>query len=740
MKYKNAYKLLLIVALVAATIPPHVNAQSASDEDTNKVVRVVRIDSPPNIDGKLDDAIWSEAEVLSEFHQIRPGNGTPPSDPTEVYLLYDDDALYIGMRMYDSEPDRIAAPTVRHGQGLGRDDRIVIILDPFHSGRGAYRFETNANGIRHDAIYDSVSSFESQWTAIWESAASYFDNGWEAEIAIPFKTLSFNPTIDSWGFNFGRGIRRRGEEVAWVSRNRSYNASILGTATGLEGMDQGMGLDVVPSVSVNRQKVYSPATSDVHFEPSLDVFYKITPSLNGSLTINTDFSATEVDDRQVNLTRFNLFFPEKRDFFLNDTDLFTFGRIGDLSNVATSRSSDNNGRPFFSRRLGLSRSGQPVDLKYGGKISGRMGRWNIGMLAIRQDRFETVNASNVFVGRLSANVLNESELGMILSAGDPNSNLDNKLGGVDFRFLNTRLPGGRVLEADAWYQLSATEGLDSDESAFGVGIRMPNNSGLRGGLSYKEIGENFNPALGFVSRSNVRDATADIGYTYFPDSRLIQEVFAGVDFQQVNFLGGGLQSRVLVGRLLEIQSNSRDNFSLHYTATKEVLTNPFTIYEDNARQVIVPPGTYSFGEGSVTLSTGRHRDLSASLTYSYGDFFGGTRQNINPQFTWRQSRYFSLSVGYDWNDISLPQGDFITRVAVVGTEVNFTPTIYWVSLLQYDNVSEVFGINSRLVWIPEAGQEALIVVNHRMSDPDKDNSFQSELNDITLKLNYTFRF
>jgi hypothetical protein len=729
-----------VAAMLHLMLVPVVMAQSASDADSNKQVRVVRVESAPLIDGRLEDPVWQNAEVLTDFHQTRPNNGAEPSDPTEVYLIYGDDALYIGARMYDSEPQRIAAPTVRHGEGLRRDDRIVVILDPFHTGRGAYRFETNANGVRHDALYDSVSSFESEWTIIWDAAAAYFDGGWEAEIAIPFKSLSFDPNKDTWGFNFGRGIRRRGEEIAWVSRNRSYNASILGSATGLYGMDQGMGLDIVPSVTINEQKMYAPSGADSNFEPSLDVFYKVTSSLNASLTINTDFSASEVDDRQVNLSRFSLFFPEKRDFFLNDSDLFTFGRIGDISNEATSRSGDNNGRPFFSRRLGLSSSGQPVDLEYGGKLSGRVGRMSVGVLAIRQDEFESVDASNVLVGRLAANVLNESSVGMIVTAGDPNSNTDNTLAGVDFRYLNTRLPGGRVLEADAWYQQSDTDGLDGDDAAFGLGIAMPNNTGWRGGLHYKQIQDNFNPALGFVNRSDIDDITADVGYTFYPTGSLIQDVFSGIDVQRTSFIGGELDSEVILGRIVEIQTNARDSLHLHYSQNKEVLTKPFVIYEDDDKQVIIPPGSYSFGEASTTIETGGQRDLAGAVTVLTGDFYDGSRTNLAGEVTWRQSKYFTVSAAYDWNDIKLPEGNFITRLTSLTTEINFSPTFYWVNLLQYDNVSEVLGINARLVWIPTAGQQGLIVINHSLQDRDRDNTFKSELRDINIKLSYTFRF
>jgi len=741
-------QFLSYLSVIYLILPAAAFAQTAvANGNTTKVVRVVRVDTPPVIDGRLDEDVWAQAEVITDFHQVRPGDGTPPSELTEVYLLFGDDALYVGARMYDSEPDRMAAPTVRHGQGLGRDDRLVLILDPFNTGRGGYRFETNSNGVRHDALYDNPDSFNSNWTVIWDTAAAVFDKGWTSEVEIPFKTLPFDPAIDTWGFNFGRSIRRRGEEVAWVSRNRSYNPSIAGLATGLTGLSQGRGLDVVPSVSINQRKAFVPGSNDANLEPSLDVFYRVTPSLNASMTLNTDFSATEVDDRQVNLTRFNLFFPEKRDFFLNDADLFEFGRISASGNAATSASTENNGRPFFSRRLGLSPSGTPVDLRYGGKLSGRVGRWTVGTLAVRQDGLDegaiggaAGAAHTAFVGRVSANVLEESSVGMILTAGDPNSARDNALVGLDFRYLNTRLPGGRVMQADAWYQRTDTEGLNGDDSAFGLGVRLPNNTGWRGGAVVKELQRNFTPALGFISRSDVRDSAVDAGYTLFPRNRFLQSMFFGVDAQRVSFLDGGLQSEIVLGRLLELRNNTGDALNVHYSATREAVTEPFTIYRDNARQVVVPPARYSFGETIVGMTAAGQRTFSGGATVRMGDFLSGSRTNLIGDFSWKPSNLFAFGFRYDWNDIDLPQGSFITRLTRLTTDVNFSSTLYWVSLIQYDNVSELIGINTRLNWIPRAGQEGLIVFNHTLQDRDRDDVFRSELLDISVKLNYTLRF
>ena len=707
-----------------------------------KSFRAVIVDTAPILDGKLDDSAWQQADVVTDFHQNRPGDHATPSEPTELYVVYTSDALYVAARMYDSDPDLISAPTLRHGQGLPFDDRLVIILDPFNQGRAGYRFETNLNGVRHDALYTSSSSFTLDWNTIWATATSVDGNSWIAEVEIPFKSLPFDPSLDTWGFNFGRGIRRRNEEMAWVSLDRSYNPTIMGEMTGMEGMDQGVGLDIVPSFAAIRQRLFSPSDSDENFEPSLDAFYRLTSSLNAALTINTDFSATEVDNRQINLGRFNLFFSEKRDFFNNDSDLFQFGNISGMAggNSASSGGSRENAKPYFSRKLGLSATGAPVDLNYGGRISGRVGRFNIGALAIRQDENAGVDSSDVLITRVSANVLDDSRIGFIYTDGDPTSDIKNSVAGVDFQYINNQLSNGRRLQGNVFFQQSDTQGLDGDDASYGFGLAYPASEGFRTRFGYKVVEDNFNPAMGFVNRSNIEDLTADVGYTHFFESGPFQTAFGGIDMQRIELIDGGLQTEVFSYRLLELETISRDRISLNHFESKEVVCNTFAIFRQTGNEVYIQPGNYDFGETQIGFNIAGQREFSGSVNYRTGDFFNGERVNVNGSFTWNQSRYFSMSLRYDWNDIELPQGNFTTRLSGVNSQVAFSPNLYWISLIQYDNVSEEIGINTRLQWVPRAGQEAFIVLNHNMQDFDQDNRFNTAFSELSLKFRYTFRF
>jgi hypothetical protein len=725
----------LLVSATALAQPP-----GPPSDPGDKSVHMVRTSVPPVIDGTLDEAVWATAALIDDLHQTAPVEYAAPDERTEIYLLYDDDNLYVGAKLYD-DVAHITAQNLRQNDNIGQDDRFYITLDPFFNHRSGYFFGLNPNGVRTDGLYLNVTEFYSAWDTIFEGKAGRFDGGWIAEFAIPFKSLSFDPHTDTWGLNFSRGIVRKNENLAWVSRNRAYNPSIAGTAVGFEGLDP-HGIDIVPSLSLNRRHTFATqrgptvSSSGSDTEPSLDLAYKLTPLMNASLTINTDFSATEVDDRQVNLTRFGLFFPEKRDFFLREADIFEFGRIGTQGTTfGIQRPLRENGRPFFSRKIGLNSAGQQVDLDYGGKISGRAGRVELGALSIRQDDLGLVGAQALSVVRAKMGVLDESSVGLIATSGNPTSTLDNSLAGLDFAYRNTRLAGGRALESDVWFEQSDTEGLVGNDSAYGATLRIPTATGWRGGTGVRVLEQNFFPGLGYLDRPGVRDYSADVGYTYRPRGKYVQSYLSSMTSQRIEQIGGGLQQEI-TSMLFEITNRTADILMFVPRSERQVLLTPFQI----SPGIFIPAGDYSFGDFGGEIRTGNHRKVAGTLRIIDGDFYSGRRKTQLADFTWRPSPRYRTNISYEYNEVTLPQGNFETRLVRFGFDVVFSSTLSWVNLIQYDNVSETMGVNMRLHWIPEAGREVFFVVNQNLEDFDLDNRFHSAVADITAKMSYTFRF
>ena len=705
----------------------------------SKSFRIVRAETPPILDGRLDDEVWERAAVVDDFHEVNPNEYGEPSVPTRVLVLYDDHALYVAARLYDADPDAILDNVLIQGTEIFSDDSFSVVLDPFNQGRSGYVLALNPNGIRHEALYANTNTMNWDWNGIWHGKGRIDAEGWMAEMAIPFKTLSFDPSNETWGINFARVVPRRKEWYGWVSYNRSQDPSSSGLVTGLKNLSQGKGLDFVPSLALREKRDFAANTDSFETEPSVDLFYRLTPALTASLTANPDFSGTDVDERQVNLTRFGLFFPEQRDFFLQDADIFEFARLGSLtfSDPTSFPSVDReNGRPFFSRRVGLSVTGEPVDLNVGGKLTGRIGRFDVGLLDIQQDSFGVVDQSNLFVGRAAANVLAESSLGVIVTNGDPRSNLDNSLVGIDFRYFNTRLPGNRTLEGAAWYQQSDTQGVDADDQAFGLSLKLPSGTGLRASVDYRELQRNFNPALGFVNRTGVEQLMGDLGFTRRPNKRLLRTVYSGIELLQFKDLQGNLQTRNLTVKPFELESSGGDKLKSVYTAHKEVLSQLFEI----SPGVVIPVGTYTFDDYGLELVTGSQRVFSGSLTLHGGNFFDGERTQYGAKVVWRPSKHFRLGLKYNFNDIELPQGSFITRLMEMSIDFGFTATWAWENFIQYDNVSDSVGFNSIVRWIPVAGREIVLVLNRSFEDFDEDGRFHTLDSELALKLSYTFRF
>ena len=689
-----------------------------------KAIAMVRTDTPPVIDGVLDDAVWANAAYLDEFHQIIPVEYAEPTERTEVRLLYDDDALYVAAKLF-IDPDDITANILKQNTTIfSSDDYFSVSFDSFNTQRGGYFFGINPNGVRADGLYRNISQFYGDWDSIYYAETSIVEDGWIAEFEIPFKSISFDPTNDTWGMNFSRRIQSKNEQMVWVSNDRRFDPSSSGLATGMQGMNQGLGLDIVPSTSITNDRNYIAGTSDTNIEPSLDVFYKLTSGLNASMTVNTDFSATEIDDRQVNLTRFSLFFPEKRDFFLREADIFEFGRL------------NQNGRPFFSRRIGLSRGGQTIDLELGGKISGRIGDWELGALSIRQDESLGVDADTLSIVRVKKGIFAESQVGAIVTEGNPTANLDNSLAGMDFLYRKSNLPGGRIFEVSSWYQQSSTEGIAGDDSAAGISVALPSQEGLTGQVLFNRFEDNFNPALGFANRVGVDQSVAEINYNWRPDTGPFQSLYFSAEWERFDDSAGNLQSESVSFTPLELTTDIGDAMFLRSNFSTEVLVTPFQIYPG----VVLAPGEYDFENHGIEFRGANFRRVTGRVAYIEGTFWSGRQKRVFGNVTWTPSPRIKANVGFNITNAKLPEGDFITRLLTAGFDYVFSNKLSLVNLIQYDNFSETLGINMRLNWIPVPGQEFFFVVNHNMEDYDRDNRFHSAAFTVTAKFSYTFRY
>ena len=674
-------------------------------------------DSPkPIIDGRLDDDAWQRAPIIDDFHQIRPTDRGAPSQRTQVQIARDSEHIYIAFKAFDTNVASLSAKGLIQGQNFFSDDRVGVYLDTFNDRRNSYFFQTNANAVRRDALTGN-NYFIEDWSTVWYVETQVDDWGWSAEFAIPIRSISFNPNADQWGINFGRVYPREGEEMVWSSRNRRIDPAVAGTIEGVNGFNQGLGLELSPSVSFSKNENIFGET-DTTFDPSLTGFYNLTPFLTAGLTLNTDFSATDVDDRQVNLNRFSLFFPEKREFFLRDASIFEFGNI------------DQNGRPFFSRRIGLANDGTPLDINVGARLSGRAGNWNLGGLAIQQDSGILGESQDLLVARATRNVFNESDIGFIATKGDPTSPIDNSLFGVDYNYRTSELFGDKRFNANVWYQESDTQGITAGQSAHGFGISYPNYK-WDGYIDYRRIEDNFNPALGFVNRRGVELIDSNLRYRHRMDDSFWQWLGTRAQYFRADRLNGELQSESVFWNLLEGLSNGNDFFTFFAGQTKEGVTLPFSLTPN----IRVEPGLYTSNRYGVFFETGFQRPLRVELEIANGDFFGGSRLQISPVLEWRPKKHWFASVSATQNKIDLPQGEFTSRLLSAKLNFAFNSKWAWLNVVQGDNGSNTISYNSRLRYQPRADREYFLVLNQtrdRITDEKINNS-------IIFKAQFNFR-
>jgi len=719
-------RVALVAGLLAALVDGPAAASAAQSEERveRRAARAMRTDTPPRIDGVLDDAVWARAEPIGELIQVEPIEGAAPSEASEIRFLYDQDHLYIGLRLFDSDPGAIISTSRERDAFLDADDLVMIVLDTFQDGRNAFWFQVNAAGSKGDGlITNGGQDFNKPWDGIWESRARIDELGWTVEMAVPFKTLSFAPGLETWGLNVSRTIGRRQEHLRWSGADLDlgfFNMAVAGTLSGLRGIRQGIGLDVVPFFVADWTNDRVAGDKDLTGDPGLDAFYKITPNLTLALTVNTDFAETEVDQRQINLTRFPLFFPERRDFFLQDAGQFEFADLGtDLI-------------PFFSRTIGLSDTGKVVPVLAGAKLTGRTDGISLGVLDVQIDEFEEQPSENLFVARVSRNVGEQSTIGGIVTWGDPNESADNALYGVDANFRTSSFLDDKNLHASVWGLQTHTEDLSANDIAYGASVFYPNDL-WSWWLTYKEIQANFNPALGFVPRTDIRKYT----------SGLVYEPRIGGSIRQLEFSADGAVFTDTDDRLetadVEIQPfgiewETGDAMRVEAVFVHDELDEDFEISEG----VTVPIGEYDWARAGIEAESSSRRDLSCYAALTLGDFFDGERLDYLAGLIWHPGPLFSGSLEYLQNDVDLPGGEFQTQILGVRSYFSFTPSLSWNTFVQWDNVSQTVGVNSRLRWIPEPGQEIFLVFNETLDEAG--SGVVPLFQQVAFKITYTFRF
>jgi hypothetical protein len=693
------------------------------------------------VDGVLDEAVWRRSPTIGKLVQRIPNAGAEPDQRTEVTLLRDRDYLYVGVMNYDSEPDRILASQMARDAVLTPDDRISILFDTFRDQSNAYYFATNPNGAFVDGLVFANGETNTDWNAIWIVKTQRTEDGWSAEFAIPFKSLTFPGESTVWGFNFQRTVQRTLEESRWSGaqfQTLFFQVSEAGEITNLEGLEQGVGLDIRPFVAQSWIHTAADGHDVIRGKPGLDLVYNVTPSLRLSATVNTDFGETESDARQINLTRFSIFFPEKRSFFLQDAGVFNFATTG----VTQPGGVPGTGAeifPFFSRKIGLS-GGMEVPIDYGVKLTGKMGRTEVGVLNVRTRDGAGVEDANMFVVRVRQNFWEQSYVGAMVTAGDPANPQSANTMGADIRLATSDFLGNnRNMVVNAWGLKTNNQGIDDRNSAFGFAAHYPNDR-FQVQIQWREIQENFDPTLGFVQRTNVRMLRLGGSFNPRPGrSTGIQQMFHDFFYTRFTRLDNHLvETEKFHVTMLDWHFNSGDSMHSVFdlSPTYERLFEPFEI----SPGVLLPAGEYRFTPIGFFFTSAQKRPLQGSIGVSVGNFWSGTAKTIRTGLRYQLPPKFSISLDTNQTFARLPQGNFVARIVTSQINYNVSPFLSFVNLIQYDNRSGNLGLQSRVRWTLDPGNDLFLVFGQGwVQDITGGYDFRQQSTRLATKLQYTVR-
>jgi hypothetical protein len=677
-------------------------------------MRASRATAPFRIDGKLDEEAYGSVPPVADFIQMEPAGGQPASEKTEVWVFFDERNVYVAMRAWESRPDLMVANEMRRdSNNIRMGDCVGFSLDTFRDGRNAYQFEVNPLGARTDGQSANERQYNSDWNPVWDLAVGRFEGGWTVEAAIPFKSLRYQPgAAQVWGFNARRNNKWK-NEISFLARippafgigRGSFAASLFPTLAGIDAPPGSKNLEIKPYAiaDVSTDRSASPAIdNDLDADLGVDVKYGVTQSLTADFTYNTDFAQVEADEQQVNLTRFSLFFPEKREFFLENQGMFGFA----ASSVSIGgQPSGDTPLLFYSRRIGLNQ-GQAVPILAGGRLTGRAGRYSIGAIGIgtRDAPRARATATNFGVLRVRRDILRRSSVGLMATTRSvtQSGTGSNDAYGVDgtFAFFAN-------LAFNAYWARTRTTGLSGSDTSYRTQMEY---AGDRYGLVLDRlvVGDNFNPEIGFVRRDNIRESIGQVRFSPRPASIKSVRKFSGIaTFTHIDDGSGRLQTQTIDGEFaIELQNS--DRFSVGLANNFERLMQPFVI-PPSAR---IPIGEHRFTAARAAYLFGQQRPLSGTLSVEHGGFYNGqrtsatfnrTRVNLSPRFS------LEPSVSINW--IDLPTGAFTTTLAGSRVTYTMTPLMFASALVQYNSSTNRASTNVRLRWEYRPGSELFVVYN-----------------------------
>jgi hypothetical protein len=676
--------LIAVLALVAALV--WAAPAAAQTQEQKSVVRPVRVTEPPQIDGRLDEPLWNAVEPISDFRQWEPDNGAPASERTEVRIVYDDEYLYVGVRAFDREAGRIVARQFERDARLDNDDAFTIELDSLSDNRTAFFFETNALGAQADGQITENGPISMQWDAIWYSAGNIDELGYTVEIAVPFFALRFQPAdVVDMGIYLERIIRRKNERVSWphLSRDHSYNSvSQFDRLEGLQGIRRGVGVEVKPYGIGGYSEV--PSERGWDGDAGLDVKWGLTTSLTADFTVNPDFAQVESDALQVNLTRFSLFFPERREFFLESADLFTFGLTRDAE-------------VFFSRRIGIE-DGDEVPIIGGARAYGLIGSTNVGLMTMQTGESDGASGENFSVARVKQNVFGRSYFGGIFTSRRGRDGGEDTAFGGDFRLVfgvNTQL--------EASIARNSRNGVDAG-NGFGTAAASQNVDGYDWSVRYTDIGESFDPGIGFVRRADQRRWQASARFKPRPGWQGVRQLSFGGEYARIENHRGELETELLSPALM-LTLQSEDVVTLSYEDTFDSV--PRLSHIGNG--VPIPAGEYRNRQASLRFTSNASRMLAVTAAYGQGGYYDGDLRTSTLNVTFRPIPRIELRSQNVLDAVDVPGGSFDSLIARLYTSYYFNPRLTTRLGVQYSSLFDDLVMNFRVRWIYSPGSEAWIV-------------------------------